>query len=224
MTREEAIKVASEMYGWLKTDRERKALETLIPELAETEDDRIRKIITDSVFYQYGAGDEYKDVLDYLDNLEKQKEQKEIPLMNGDADLYFYEWNQQNVNPTKRQCFMEGMGYAERLQKEQKLAWSEEDKEIIANATKQLYSYADSYHNASNYTREKEVRKVAYELKSLRPQSKQEWSEEDRWHLDRIRMVLESWDRNHISLAGLPSTIPDDIDWLEKKLKGFYAQ
>lgn len=47
--------------------------------------------------------------------------------------------------------------------------WSEEDKEIIANAIKQLYSYADSYHNAGNYTREKEVRKVAYELKSLSP-------------------------------------------------------
>ena len=38
------------------------------------EDERIRKIITDSVFYQYGAGVEYKDVLDYLDKLEKQKE------------------------------------------------------------------------------------------------------------------------------------------------------
>ena len=47
MTREEAIKVASEMYGWLKTDRERDALETLIPELAESEDERIRKEIID---------------------------------------------------------------------------------------------------------------------------------------------------------------------------------
>ena len=49
-------------------------LEALAPELAESEDERIRKIITDSVFYQYGAGVEYKDVLDYLDKLEKQKE------------------------------------------------------------------------------------------------------------------------------------------------------
>ena len=40
------------------------------------EDERIREIITDSVFYQYGAGVEYKDVLDYLDKLEKQKEQR----------------------------------------------------------------------------------------------------------------------------------------------------
>jgi hypothetical protein len=75
MTREEAIKVASETYGWLKTDREREALETLIPELAEKEDERVEKLITDSVFYQYGAGAEYRDVLDYLGrhNSEKQK-------------------------------------------------------------------------------------------------------------------------------------------------------
>ena len=55
------------------------------------------------------------------------------------------------------------------LRPQPKEEWNEEDKEIIANAAKQLYSYADSYHNASNYTREKEVRKVAYELKSLSP-------------------------------------------------------
>lgn len=51
---------------------------------------------------------------------EKQKEQKELPLMDGNADLYFDEWNQQKQNPTKRQCFEEGMRYAQRLQKEQK--------------------------------------------------------------------------------------------------------
>ena len=53
-----------------------KHLKPLIPELRESEDERIRKIITDSVFYQYGADKEYEDVLDYLDKLKKQKEQK----------------------------------------------------------------------------------------------------------------------------------------------------
>ena len=62
------------------------------------------------------------DAWDYDEKktLEKQKEQKELPLMDGNADLYFDEWNQQKQNPTKRQCFEEGMIYAERLQKEQK--------------------------------------------------------------------------------------------------------
>ena len=52
----------------------------------------------------------------------EQKEQMEIPLMNGDSDAYFDEWNLQQQNPTKRQCFEEGIGYAQRLQKEQKPA------------------------------------------------------------------------------------------------------
>ena len=58
---------------------------------------------------------------------EKQKEQP-IPLMNGDADLYFDNWIQHN-DTTKRGCFEEGIRYAQRLQKEQKPAgWSEEDQ------------------------------------------------------------------------------------------------
>ena len=48
-----------------------------VSEPEESEDERVRKIISDSVFYQYGAGAEYKDVLDYLDKLEQQ-EKKEV--------------------------------------------------------------------------------------------------------------------------------------------------
>ena len=40
MTREEAIKVVRNIY---QTDAEKEALETLIPELKESEDERIRK-------------------------------------------------------------------------------------------------------------------------------------------------------------------------------------
>lgn len=48
-------------------------IESKFPQIKENEEDeRIKKIITDSVFYQYGAGAEYKDVLDYLGKLEKQ--------------------------------------------------------------------------------------------------------------------------------------------------------
>ena len=49
MTKQEAIKVAGEMYGWLKTDREREALETLIPELSESNDERIRKYLIEEL-------------------------------------------------------------------------------------------------------------------------------------------------------------------------------
>ncbi len=87
MTREEAIKVASETYGWLKTDREREALETLIPELAESEDERIRKALIDALKVSETVGElkfrlpepTREDAIAYL---EKQKEQK--PSINID--------------------------------------------------------------------------------------------------------------------------------------------
>lgn len=84
MTREEAIKQIRE-WDFINED-DMEILATLIPELRESEDERIREIITDSVFYLYGAGVEYKDVLDYLDKLEKRKEQK--PAQSDDEKEY----------------------------------------------------------------------------------------------------------------------------------------
>ncbi len=78
MTREEAIRILAS--SCIPGSKQTEALETLIPELSKSEDERIKKIITDSVFYQYGAGVEYKDVLDYLDKLEKQKEKNPIKM------------------------------------------------------------------------------------------------------------------------------------------------
>jgi hypothetical protein len=49
MTREEALKVANEMHQWVKTDREKEALEMLIPELKESEDERIIKTLQEYV-------------------------------------------------------------------------------------------------------------------------------------------------------------------------------
>ena len=72
MTREEAIKVANEMHGWVKTDREKEALETLIPELRESDDERIRKAMVD-YFSQYKddglRGVDITPWIAYLENL-----------------------------------------------------------------------------------------------------------------------------------------------------------
>lgn len=68
----------------------------------------------------------YSKEFRYGDMKVKVGEQQQISTMNGDADLYFDEWNQQQQNPTKRQCFEEGMRYAERLQKEQNVTPSKE--------------------------------------------------------------------------------------------------
>ena len=80
------IPAINQMYNpidWTLVEEEEQPvdLEKEIKMEWEKEDDEmVRKIITDSVFYQYGAGAEYKDVLDYLDRLEKQREQKHVDL------------------------------------------------------------------------------------------------------------------------------------------------
>ena len=111
-------------------------LESIFPELRESEDERIRKELIDTIWNACsGGGIRISKELEhkYISYLEKQKEQ-EPPLMDGDADLYFDEWNQQQQNPTKRQCFEEGMRYSERLQKEQKPAEQNNNDQAAADA------------------------------------------------------------------------------------------
>ena len=81
MTREEALKIAGEMRHWLQTDREKEALETLIPELRESEDERIRKELI--AFFNEVQGIYWHDLAvdDILAWLEKQKEQPNIELI-----------------------------------------------------------------------------------------------------------------------------------------------
>lgn len=77
MTRKEAINTVRNIY---QTDKEKEALEILIPELAESEDERIRKNLIE-LLLDTPAQDiishnlELSKVLAYL---EKQKEQKPV--------------------------------------------------------------------------------------------------------------------------------------------------
>lgn len=66
MEREEAIDVIRNIY---QTDKEKEALETLIPELKESEDERVRKEI-----YNFLIDMECKK--EWIAYLEKQKEQR----------------------------------------------------------------------------------------------------------------------------------------------------
>lgn len=48
-------------------------------------------------------------------------------------------------------------------------------------------------------------------------EQKPTWSEEDERIMNGIQLVLESWDRAHSSIAGLPSLIPSYISWLKSR-------
>lgn len=176
MTQEEAIKILRDVHDKALFSV-RNALETLIPKLAESEDERIRKGLIEALKTSKTVGElkfilpepTREEAIVYLEKQKEQdwnkkpcitcqeynegfeagrlegctagynkamkemehKEQKEIPLMNGDADLYFDNWIQHN-DTTKRGCFEEGIRYAQRLQKEQKPAeWNANDKAFI---------------------------------------------------------------------------------------------
>lgn len=88
MTRKEAINTVRNIY---QTDKEKEALEILIPELAESEDERIRKNLIE-LLLDTPAQDiishnlELSKVLAYL---EKQKEQKPaVEQLDGTFNSY----------------------------------------------------------------------------------------------------------------------------------------
>jgi len=74
MTKEEAIKIIKDWKGFLNSSLE-EALETLIPELRESEDERIRKALLDYIL-KCAITPESKTA--FVAYLEKQKEQKPI--------------------------------------------------------------------------------------------------------------------------------------------------
>ena len=105
------------------------------------------------------------------DTLEKQKEQKPIPLMNGDANLYFNNWYHQEIIgspdrvPTAQQCFEEGLRYSDMVHLELK---QQEQKPCLT---------CDEYDKGykQGYT---EGCTAGYN-KAILEQPKQEWSKED---------------------------------------------
>ena len=148
----------------------------------------------------------------YQDGL-AQKEQEEIPLMNGDADLYFDNWRQKVPVPTFRQCFVEGIRYAQRLQKEPKnvsastmipSCWAEEPslqeeqkpvefplKDKVFSIMKKLNSLNFMLKLGSN--EERLVNEITSEVRDLADYSidkPAEWSEEDKIKLDNCCAVI----------------------------------
>lgn len=169
----------------------------------ESEDERIRMALIE-LLKEVAEDETYtgrQHIPDMLSYLEKQKEQTELSLMDGNADLYFDEWNKQKQYPTKRQCFEEGMRYAQRLQKEQKPAeWNEEDEENI----KKLIGFVELCWGDYFLLHQRD--EMIDWLKSLRPQQKQEWDKEDR---DRVEQYLH--DRDGGMLWSKATEITSDI-------------
>ena len=193
MTREEALKIAK---NWVKTEQEKEVLEALVPELAESENERIRKQILDcfGTMRQQGCfPSKHKEQYDsWISRLEKQKEQKpktmvripkfrvgdiiqHVPLEEWDRsrritsiDKGGYYCDTKHLGDNFSGCFI-GFSFEDEyeLVERKPAEWSEEDEEIISSIVDDLKRLKKKFTGLTG--------EHAYEvkinwLKSLRPQ------------------------------------------------------
>lgn len=154
MTREEAIKELRGFIGQL-TEGCQEVIKVLIPELRESEDERIRKNIV-SIINQYSRicvkeGDSCDDINECLAWLEKQKERRDYRELY--EEVVNSDWFKEN--------------YAGKsLGEEQKPAeWSEEDEEKL----KAICTYLRDYPRLAKLGDKLRFNEYCDFLKSLRP-------------------------------------------------------
>lgn len=210
MTREEAI---NEIKSWdFLEGKEIEAIQTLIPELAESEDERIRKELKEA-FEAYDIESMWNGIpiRSIFAWLEKQKEQKpaefthhEIDESLCDAVTHQMEDDGDIDDFVRRGIDDIALKYAElgaKWQKEQKPAeWSDEDK-------KMLLSIINAFRNGTVSTiGQEQWLKSLHKRFNLQP--KPEWSEEDE---DRIRQI-----ERIAQQAGCTQKLQEEIhDWFK---------
>lgn len=192
----------------------RKTWEEIFPELreSESEDERIRKIITDSVFYQYGAGVEYNDVLDYLDKLEKhslqqeQQEKKEVKFVFPKF-LYARTTNNKTIDVSYAPQNLDAVEYirSDSLQQEQPEepipAYLEKQEQKPTVDVEPCDASWDAYYQRGL--------NKGYELglDAGRKEQKPAWSEEDEHRRKDAIYFLESAMRHYADTSEIEKTI-----------------
>ena len=168
----------------------KQAAEIIFPTLAESEDERIRKKLHEVICRSindpnipYKERDYIsKSVLPYVEKLEKQKEQK--PFSDGENNIII---TKEEYNRLKKPA-----------------EWSEEDEQVISAMIRDYESEIAVWEHKeieSGKSAQKQINTykgfISF-IKALRPQPKQEWSEEDektiKWAYDVIRRIGEGTD------------------------------
>ena len=223
----EAIERASKIKLRNPIERIQDEIDSIFPELQESENERIRKEIIEFLiwikeFRNGGYEPSGKYVIeDMIAWLEKQGEQK--PADKSEPKFKVGDWIvQENIGvpATKEQrdlLFqkMKEAGYEwdsekKKLRKmEQNHTWSEEDTDMIDHIIRCLKRCGgDMVAPKQPYQKEIDW------LKSIKPQPKQEWSEEDEWMLNKIIRNIEF--PSGVTIYRKP--IDEMISWL-KSLK-----
>lgn len=166
------------------------------PQLRESEDERIRMTLCDMVrdmpYMEAELRAHGLTAEKTISYLEKQKEHH-IP------------WYDYQKSKEAGYTIVPNEKYEQLIkQKEQNPAWSEKDKKVYSRL---LNHYKSLTHCVTTADRHKKIGEELNFLKSLRPQPKQEWSEEDTLMLTVIIQTLERF--------GGRGTTGMQIAWLE---------
>ena len=179
MTREEAIETVRRCCPRI-SDSEcdfETAMMVLIPELAESEDERILASIADCVGLMGEDGNVFSNhnvtkacVLAWL---EKQKEQKPVDYAEElqkckKNPLYFYDkYVKIKLKPAE---WSEYVAWLKSLRPQPKIEWTDKDEKVIEAACALLCEYAGYYKEKDMEAKNLQLFKVSQRLKSLRPQ------------------------------------------------------
>ena len=205
MTREEALKVANEMHQWVKTDREKEALETLIPELKESEDERIIKTLQEYVKNRnWNLGGPTQD--EVLAWLKKKKYDRMKPIY--DARESFESalekaWNDyhngyENVDKLEDdyvECahakgFREG--YLFGIGKQKSLNISAASEWLRKHISAYMNSEYNEFHKCVEYDGSIDKERLINDFEeAMQKEQKPAWSEEDEAHVEFILESLE---------------------------------
>ena len=200
MTREEAIKNIKKVLPLSDTLAE--SFYTLIPELAESEDERIRKELISIINYLH-------DGVYYL--LTTQKRDKYIAWLEEQkpADEQFPPL--EGLDAIKAKYYDDGfkIGFDEGVESVKPAEWSEADEKHINNIL-DIIDYWKAITHFVSYQGSTIDADINW-LKSLPLQPKQEWSEEDE---ETIKMAIETLEHeNYLNLVERLKSLRPQPHW-----------
>lgn len=239
MTREEAI---NEIKSWdFLEGKEIEAIHTLIPELRESEDERIRmklcEFISDTVGDEFDGYDISKDAA--LAYLEKQKEQK--PIQSDEEKEYvrvlkslISDFIRDNYKTTDINFYQRIYDWLDGRHIEQKPISTEDmpyitDEHFYEREPADSFKYKLAEYMTKNCTKKEgpdgytygisaeSILKMAEEelLKRGVVQKPAEWSEEDETRLTNTLIMLKEYAIYHYS----KDDVNKSVDWLENRFK-----
>ena len=224
---EDALERASKLRVQNPFDTVSQMMEHVFPELAESEDEKIRKwliaIVNERCFPACSHCVDQEIGKNAIAWLEKQGEQKPVEWSEEDtlmleAAISFVEHSSfETIGKGKRNTVVWLRTLKDRYISQPKQEWSEEDKVMLQRAI-----YYTNYYQ-TNYADTKEAEECMNWLKSLRPQPKQGWSKED---IEMIDWLIRCCEKEHEELCNdryghqdIVSDLKRDCrkkwDWLE---------